>query len=156
MNQRRIYLACSWFSPEEVEFLQQGQQALRQNTSIDWDNSFRPLEHQFQDLDVQKHPEAFADPLWQMGTFQNDLLGINAADLVCGLFLPQKPDSGMAFEFGYAYASHKPIIAVIPDTSTEPINLMLVPSVTRYIRISELANFDFNHLDFALHAVSVY
>ena len=155
-KQNVLYLACSWFSPEEKQHLQQAQQQLAQNPTVDWDNSFRPLEHQFGYYDVSHNPAALADPLWQMGTFRNDLTGIDKADLVCGLFVPEKPDTGMAFEFGYAYACHKPIFAVIPDNSTVPINVMLVPSVTQYIRLSDAATFDFNNYDFDLFSVSTF
>ncbi|MBA1393071.1 nucleoside 2-deoxyribosyltransferase, partial [Lactobacillus sp. XV13L] len=103
-----LYFACSWFSPLEKDFMAKGQAALQKNPTVDWENSFRPLEHQYQNIDVTKQSAALQDPHWQMGTFRNDLFGIDRADLVCGMFLPQKPDSGMAFEYGYAYATHKP------------------------------------------------
>ena len=57
----------------------------------------------------------------------------------------------MAFEYGYAYANHKPIVSVIPDDVVTPeINLMLIPSVTHYVHLSDLATFNFNNLEFDL------
>lgn len=85
------------------QIYEKGQAALSQNPTVDWDNTFRSLDHQYQNIDVTKYPEKMKDPEWQVGTFLNDLLGIDRADIVCGMFLPQKPDSGMAFEYGYAY-----------------------------------------------------
>ncbi|AXX64731.1 nucleoside 2-deoxyribosyltransferase [Bombilactobacillus bombi] len=151
-----LYFACSWFSTQEKEFMEKGQQALKQNPTVDWENTFRPLEHQYHNIDVSQHPEALADPAWQMGTFRNDLFGIDRADFVCGLFLPQKPDSGMAFEYGYAYATHTPIVSVIPDDDQSEINLMLLPSVTRYLHLSELATFDFNQIEFDLFSATAF
>ena len=152
-----LYFACSWFSPAETEFMKKGQDALSQNPTVDWDNTFRPLDHQYQNIDVTKHPEKMKDPEWQIGTFRNDLLGIDRADVVCGMFLPQKPDSGMAFEYGYAYANRKPIVSVIPDDMVAPeINLMLIPSVTHYVHLSDLATFNFNNLEFELFPATAY
>lgn len=157
MTQKKsLYLACSWFSPEEEQYMQQGQAALAQNPTVDWENSFRPLEHQFNDVDVTKQPEMLADPLWQIGTFRGDLAGIDRSDLVCGMFLPTHADTGMAFEYGYAYANHKPIVAVIPDDNQEAINLMLIPSATCYITLSQLATFDFNNITYQVYPGTCY
>ncbi|UQS82504.1 nucleoside 2-deoxyribosyltransferase [Bombilactobacillus folatiphilus] len=150
-QQKTVYFACSWFSEAEKEFMAQGQAQLAKNPTIDWKNSFRPLDYQFNHIDVDKQPEITADLFWQMGTFRSDLAGIDRSDLLCGMYFPKNPDTGMAFEYGYAYANHKPIVSVIPDDSQEAINLMLLPSVNHYITLSQLATFDFTNISFQPH-----
>ncbi|UQS83420.1 nucleoside 2-deoxyribosyltransferase [Bombilactobacillus thymidiniphilus] len=155
-KQNTVYFACSWFSEEEQKYMEQGQKAISANPTVNWPDSYRPLDHQFKNIDVVKHPEALSDPLWQIGTFQNDITGIDKSDIICGLFLPHRADPGMSFEYGYAYATHKPIVSVIPDNSKAEINLMLIPSVTSYITISELATFDFNQLEYNIRPLTAY
>ena len=68
--------------------------------------------------------------------FQMDLTALDAADMIVACMDGPDPDSGTAWECGYAYAKGKPIVCyrtdfrVSGDTKGAPYNLMLSESAT--------------------------
>jgi nucleoside 2-deoxyribosyltransferase len=68
--------------------------------------------------------------------FQMDLAALDAADLVIACMDGPDPDSGTAWECGYAYAKGTPIVCyrtdfrISGDTAGRPYNLMLSESAT--------------------------
>jgi nucleoside 2-deoxyribosyltransferase len=68
--------------------------------------------------------------------FEMDLAGLDGADLVVACMDGADPDSGTAWECGYAYAKGKPIVCyrtdfrISGDTKDAPYNLMLSASAT--------------------------
>lgn len=88
---------------------------------------------------------------WRVGTFQNDLNGINSA--TCGVFLYDMDilDDGCAFEIGFMRANHKPVV-LVPFTEhperPKKMNLMIAQGVTAIIdgntELEKLAEYDFN------------
>ena len=68
--------------------------------------------------------------------FEMDVAAIDAADMVVACMDGPDPDSGTAWECGYAFAKGKPIVCyrtdfrVSGDTEGAPYNLMLTESAT--------------------------
>src|ERR1700685_2293065 len=68
--------------------------------------------------------------------FQMNVAALDASDLVVACMDGPDPDSGTAWECGYAYAKSKPIVCyrtdfrVSGDTEGAPYNLMLSESAT--------------------------
>jgi nucleoside 2-deoxyribosyltransferase len=68
--------------------------------------------------------------------FQMDITALDAADMVVACMDGPDPDSGTAWECGYAYAKGKPIVCyrtdfrISGDTEGAPYNLMLSESAT--------------------------
>jgi nucleoside 2-deoxyribosyltransferase len=73
--------------------------------------------------------------------FEMDVAAIDWADMVVACMDGPDPDSGTAWECGYAYAKGKPIVAfrtdfrVSGDTEGAPYNLMLTESATARFEI---------------------
>ena len=70
--------------------------------------------------------------------FERDRDNIDSADVVVAIMDGPDPDSGTCWEFGYAYAKGKRLVAVRTDLRTikdlgEPFNLMLSKSADRII-----------------------
>lgn len=138
------YIQCSWFSPEEMEFMEAGLEALGQNATISLKYSHHPLSHQYNDINVNDHPEVMNDPVWQQATYQMDITAMDRSDLGVALFMPSKNDIGIGYEMGYLKASHKPNIVVLPDEEKDiPLNLMPGIGNTQIITLSEVKDFDF-------------
>ena len=78
------------------------------------------------------------------------------ADLGIMLYNPAQIDDGVAYELGYLRASGKQTVLVIPDDADEPLNLMIAVGVSRIIRMSELATFDFRHVVSGTYQGGVY
>lgn len=145
----RAYIQCSWFSPEEIKFMEQGLKTLGANRSVSLQYSHHPLSHQYKNIDVNQHPEVMADREWKQNTYAMDMHAMYGMDMGIGLFMPSKPDVGQAYEQGVLNALHKPNILLIPDDEKNiPLNLMVGCGNTRIITLSEAANFDFHDVVF--------
>lgn len=145
----RAYIQCSWFSPEEIDFMEKGLKVLGQNPSVSLQYSHHPLSHQYNDIDVNEHPEVMGDREWQQNTYQMDMHAMYGMEMGIGLFMPSKPDVGQTYEQGVLYALHKPNILIIPDDEKDiPLNLMVGCGNTRIITLSEARDFDFHDVMF--------
>ncbi len=73
--------------------------------------------------------------------FQMDVEALDAADMVVACMDGSDPDSGTAWECGYAYAKGKPIVCYRTDFRTKgdakgaPYNLMLSESATTRLEV---------------------
>jgi nucleoside 2-deoxyribosyltransferase len=75
--------------------------------------------------------------------FRNDRDHVDWSTVVVGIMDGSDPDSGTAWEIGYAYAKGTPIILLRTDfrewggrTGDAPYNLMLTESATEHIELS--------------------
>jgi nucleoside 2-deoxyribosyltransferase len=75
--------------------------------------------------------------------FRNDVDHVDWSTVVVGVMDGSDPDSGTAWEIGYAYAKGRPIILLRTDfrewggrTGDAPYNLMLTESATEHIELS--------------------
>ena len=139
------YIQCSWFSDNQMHFMEEGLKALAGNLTFNLANSHHPLSHQYNDINVNDHPEVMDDFEWQHSTYNMDITAMNTYPLGVGLYLPDEIDDGQGFEQGYLNAIHKPNLLVIPDDCKTPLNLMVGMGNTQIIKLSELQSFDFNH-----------
>lgn len=145
----RAYIQCSWFSPEETDFMEKGLEALGLNPSVSLQYSHHPLSHQYNDIDVNEHPEVMGDREWQQNTYLLDENAMYGMEMGIGFFMPSKPDVGQAYEQGVLHALHKPNVLVIPDDEKNiPLNLMVGCGNTRIITLSEAIDFDFHDVMF--------
>jgi nucleoside 2-deoxyribosyltransferase len=121
----RIYLAAPLFTTAERDF----------NAAVG--ARLRAAGHEVflaQDQDV--HPY---DPA---KIFRNDVDHVDWSNVVVGIMDGSDPDSGTAWEIGYAYANGTPIILLRTDfrewggrTGDVPYNLMLTESATERIEL---------------------
>lgn len=142
----RVYLAGPFFSDQQIKRLNDIQDLLKQNDSIG--DIFRPGKDEYTDAE-------FGSFEWQTAVFKHDINNINTSDVVVAELdykLEDKlsePDSGTAWECGYAFAHNIPVIGVRFDDNP-PLNLMLAGSLTAFFNGSEsiqkLQNYDFNVL----------
>lgn len=143
MSSKRLYLASGWFSEAQKSLLEKAKKSLAYNDTVDIKNSYIPLDNQYKGLVVEDDDSLLYDVEWQSGTFFGDCGGIDYSDVVLALIDTNNVDEGTAWEMGYAFAQHKPVIVVID--SGAPLNLMIAKGCAQVIDISELA--DFNFLD---------
>jgi nucleoside 2-deoxyribosyltransferase len=118
MTKYRIYFAGPLFTAAEREFNLQLARSLRKSYHV-----FLPQLHQ-----KKKTPPKQA--------FDEDVDGIERADVVLANMDGPDPDSGTCWECGYAYARRIPIIVYrtdfrgIEEPNKSPYNLMLTASAT--------------------------
>ncbi|MCI1985131.1 MAG: nucleoside 2-deoxyribosyltransferase [Lactobacillus sp.] len=155
---KTAYIASSWFNPDQVAFLDAASAQLQANPTLDWANSFRPKDHTYKDWTPATHPDMLANSEWQLATFNADVAGINASDLVVAIYdpTPANSDPGVLWELGYAYGCHKPVILVLPDTLTRDLNLMPAMGATVVLRQADLATFNFARLHYQPFSGKVY
>ncbi|WP_289146224.1 nucleoside 2-deoxyribosyltransferase [uncultured Megamonas sp.] len=149
MSKVKVYCACSWFDQEQTKHMKNVYKALKENKTCDWDNSYRPLDHQYKGIAVDENPEFLDDEYqraaWIANTYKNDISGIINSNVGVFAYVPGQEtiDDGMAFELGYMTAMGKPTIVVIPDDKgQEPMNLMIAEGATQVVTLSEFHNMD--------------
>ena len=138
----RIYLAGPFFSPEQIARIEKVEAALRQNPTVD--SFFSPRQS-----DENDAPSAeVGSPAWAKQIFAKDVAEINQADalVVVADYVHANVDSGTAFEVGYGYHAHKPLI-ILQELADEPLNLMIGQAAHYYTQsIASLATYDFTTL----------
>ena len=86
-------------------------------------------------------------PAWQRQVFGEDIRGLHQATVMVAIldYVGEDPDPGTAFEIGYAYAHHMPIVAL--QLTDMKMNLMLAGSITCFVTdIAELKTLDLDHV----------
>lgn len=153
-----VYMAESWFNDEQNALRDAGMKAMKKNPTIDWEHSYRPIEHQYKGMLVTEHPEILSDKEWQMATFRGDVQAMDAMDITVALFDPkmENADPGVVWELGYVYGLRKPVFVVLPDDCGICLNLMPAMGATRTLRVKDLATFDFNDKGFSVYDGAVY
>lgn len=149
MNKAKVYQACSWFNTEQSDHMNKVYKTLKENETVDWDNSYRPLDNQFEGQNVDEDNTILKDHYgrlaWIANTYKNDISGIANSDVGVFAYVPGQDsiDDGMAFELGYMTAIGKPSVVVIPDDKEqEPMNLMIAEGATQVVTLSEFHNMD--------------
>lgn len=64
MDKIKVYCACSWFNSSQKIYMNNVYKALKENKTCDWENSYRPLDHQYKGVDISVNPE-FLDNEYQ-------------------------------------------------------------------------------------------
>ena len=129
---KRVYLASPFFNDTEVEYLEKVEKILEEKGL----EVFSPMRN------PNKHAE-IGSRQWSIETFMNDLKHIKWAEIVVGIYHGSYSDSGTAWEFGYAYATDKPVILVHVGKDS---NLMVHEGSHANITFNELKDYDFNQL----------
>jgi nucleoside 2-deoxyribosyltransferase len=120
----KIYLAGPLFSLAEQSFNAALARFLERNGLEVW----LPQEHEPREKTARS-------------IFEMDVEAIDWADMVVACMDGPDPDSGTAWECGYAYAKGKPIVCfrtdfrVSGDTEGAPYNLMLTESATSRLEV---------------------
>ena len=154
---KSAYIQCSWFNDKQIKHMEAGLKAIGQNPTVSLKRSHHPLSHQYNDINVEEHPEVMEDYEWQENTYQMDMSNLYGKDLGIGLYVPSAPDEGLTYECGALKAAHKANIIVIPDDEMDvPMNLMMGMGNTHIIKLSELPTFDFSNVTYERYTGKVF
>lgn len=154
---KTVYFCAGWFTDNQNKAYKDAMEAIKENPTVDVENSYVPLEHQYKGLRVDEHPELLEDREWATATYNGDRVGVSTSDLLLAVYIPKEEDVGMGVELGMASALGKHILVVIPDEDWgKPINMMSWGIADQFIKMSELASFDFNKPAFNFYDGAVY
>ncbi|WP_251575374.1 nucleoside 2-deoxyribosyltransferase [Limosilactobacillus agrestimuris] len=154
---KTVYFCAGWFTDKQNKAYQNAMNAIKENPTVDVENSYIPLDHQYKGLRVDEHPELLEDREWATATYNGDRVGVSTSDLLLAIYIPNEEDVGMGVELGMASALGKHILVVIPDEDWgKPINLMSWGIGDQFIKMSELTTFDFNKPTFNFYDGAVY
>lgn len=137
----KVYLAAPFFSAQQIQKVEQLEQALEKNQTVE--SFFSPMRCQ--------RPEGLAPdvaqytPAWAKATMENDVKEVDKADVIVAItdFDGQDTDSGTAWELGYAIGTGKPtyLLRYIEDL---PTNIMLTERNTAFFTHPEqVERYDF-------------
>lgn len=154
---KTVYFCAGWFTDKQNRAYQDAMKSIEANPTIDLENSYVPLQHQYKGLRVDEHPELLEDREWATATYNGDRVGVSTTDMVLAVYIPEEEDVGMGVELGMANALGKYITVVIPDEDFgKPINLMTWGITDNFIKMSDLAKFNFNQPSYNFYEGSVY
>ena len=128
----KIYLASPFFNAQELDYVDRAEKILRKRGY----EVYSPREHEVRD-------ETVGTATWSMATFEADRIGIDKSDIVVMLYHGNYSDSGTAWECGYAFATHTPVLVVHLG---EDSNLMVHEGSHANLTMDELKTYDFDRM----------
>lgn len=137
MPNTKIYLASPFFNDYEIQCVEHAEKIL-----------FSRGFHVFSPRLNEVRDEITANQAWwSKETFMNDRRFIDWADVVVMLYHGSYSDSGTAWEAGYAYGTHKPVVVVhVGKDKENGSNLMVHEGSHTNITLEELADYDFEQM----------
>lgn len=157
IKSKTVYFCAGWFTDKQNKAYEKAMKAIERNPTVDVENSYVPLQHQYKGLRVDEHPELLEDREWSVATYNGDRVGVQTSDVIMAVYIPEEEDVGMGVELGMAQAMGKFNLIVIPDEDWgKPINLMTFGAGDNFIKLSELKDYDFNKFQYNFYDGAVY
>ena len=95
MNKSKtVYFCAGWFTDKQNRAYQEAMKAIEANPTVDVENSYVPLQHQYKGLRVDEHPELLEDREWATATYNGDRVGVSTSDMVLAVYIPEEEDVG--------------------------------------------------------------
>ncbi|MGN0462918.1 MAG: nucleoside 2-deoxyribosyltransferase [Ruminococcus sp.] len=129
----KIYLASPFFNEEELKNVEKAEEILMKR-------GFQVFSPRLNEVRTDENTQS---ALWSKETFMNDKRFIDWADAVVMLYYGGYSDSGTAWECGYAYGTHTPVVVVHLGNDS---NLMVHEGSHSNIKLEDLAKYDFNKM----------
>ena len=95
---KTLYFGAGWFKEKQNKAYKEAMEALKQNPTVDLENSYVPLDNQYKGIRVDEHPEYLHDIEWASATYHNDLVGIKSSDIMLGVYLVWEWNLAMPFQ----------------------------------------------------------
>lgn len=129
----KIYLASPFFNNEELKNVKKAEEILMKR-------GFQVFSPRLNEVRTDENTQS---ALWSKETFMNDRRFIDWADAVVMLYYGGYSDSGTAWECGYAYGTHTPVVVVHLGNDS---NLMVHEGSHSNIKLEDLATYDFEKM----------
>ena len=129
----KIYLASPFFNEEELKNVEKAEEILMKR-------GFQVFSPRLNEVRTDENTQS---ALWSKETFMNDRRFIDWADAVVMLYYGGYSDSGTAWECGYAYGTHTPVVVVHLGNDS---NLMVHEGCHSNIKLEDLATYDFSKM----------
>ena len=107
IKSKTVYFCAGWFTDKQNKAYEKAMEAIKNNPTVDVDNSYIPLQHQYKGLRVDEHPELLEDREWATATANGDRIGVQTSDVILAIYIPEEEDVGMGVELGMAQALGK-------------------------------------------------
>ena len=129
----KIYLASPFFNNEELKNVKKAEEILMKR-------GFQVFSPRLNEVRTDENTQS---ALWSKETFMNDRRFIDWADAVVMLYYGGYSDSGTAWECGYAYGTHTPVVVVHLGNDS---NLMVHEGSHSNIQLEDLTTYDFDKM----------
>ena len=77
---KTVYFCAGWFTDNQNKAYKNAMEAIKENPTVDVENSYVPLEHQYKGLRVDEHPELLEDREWATATYNGDRVGVSTSN----------------------------------------------------------------------------
>lgn len=96
IKNKTVYFCAGWFTDKQNKAYKEAMEAIKNNPTVDVENSYVPLQHQYKDLRVDEHPELLEDREWSTATFNGDRVGVQTSDVILAIYKQHTENTGLA------------------------------------------------------------
>lgn len=139
----KVYVAGPFFREDERERLEKLREFFKNDSFFDKYRFFFPMDHKVLGGENMLNGE------WAWNVFDMDVLALADADLIVAVYDGHYSDTGTAWELGFAYANHIPVLLLCTDLESDN-SIMPLVAADKIYQFDKFVNgeyFDFDEFD---------
>lgn len=143
IEKTKVYVAGPFFRPGERERLEKLREFFKNDEFFNNYQFFFPMDHKILDGENMSNGE------WAWSVFDMDVLALADADLVIAVYDGHYSDTGTAWELGFAYANHIPVLLLCTNLEADN-SIMPMIAADKIYQFDKFVNgeyFDFEKFD---------
>ena len=143
MEKIKCYIAGPFFKEGERERIEQLREFFKSDPFFDKYEFFFPMDHKI------PGGEAMPNGEWAWNVFEMDVKALANSKLVVAIYDKHYSDSGTAWELGFAYANHIPVLLLCTDLEADNSIMPLIAAdrIYRFDKFVKGEYFDFGEFD---------
>lgn len=143
MEKIKCYIAGPFFRNGERERLEKLREFFKSDEFFDKYEFFFPMDHKIPGGESMPNGE------WAWNVFEMDVKELTNSKLVVAVYDTHYSDTGTAWELGFAYANHIPVLLLCTDLNADNSIMPLIAAdrIYRYDKFVNGEYFDFDEFD---------
>ena len=143
MEKIKCYIAGPFFREGERERLEKLREFFKSDEFFDKYEFFFPMDHKIPGGESMPNGE------WAWNVFEMDVKELATSKLVVAIYDTHYSDTGTAWELGFAYANHIPVLLLCTDLNADNSIMPLIAAdrIYQYDKFVNGEYFDFDEFD---------
>ena len=143
MEKIKCYIAGPFFKEGERERIEQLREFFKSDSFFDKYEFFFPMDHKIPGGETMPNGE------WAWNVFEMDVKELANSKLVVAVYDKHYSDSGTAWELGFAYANHIPVLLLCTDLEADNSIMPLIAAdrIYQFDKFVKGEYFDFDEFD---------
>lgn len=143
MEKIKCYIAGPFFKEGERERIEQLREFFKSDSFFDKYEFFFPMDHKIPGGETMPNEE------WAWNVFEMDVKELANSKLVIAIYDKHYSDSGTAWELGFAYANHIPVLLLCTDLEADNSIMPLIAAdkIYQFDKFVKGEYFNFDEFD---------